>query len=333
MKINTEEIQKILIIQYQPFGDVLLNTGYLPALRRKFPTAKIDFLVRKPYHNALLENPDIDELVIFQNGKGTKDYLLERIKLISNIRKRKYDLVIDQIRNTGSAQITILSGAKYRLGLVNQRWRSYYNLKAERKKLRYYSAMKFDTLAPLGIEEEKHKLFFHISQDSTEKIKNWFNENNLSGDKLICFSPGTPVKGKQWDLANYAKLADLIIEKTDCRVLLLWAPNEKEDVETVKSFMENEPIMALPTTFNEAAAVLKECRLLVCNDGGLNHLSVATETPSIAFFGKHKPTRWSPASVFKGYHHFYNESADYNSDKSLGIPVEQVFSKIKEIVG
>ncbi len=330
MKVNLNEIKKILIIQYQPFGDVLLNTGYLPSLRRKFPDAKIDFLVRKPYHNALLENPFLDELITFQNGKGLY-YLTERIKLIHKIRKSKYDLIIDQIRNTGSAQITILSGARYRLGLEIQRWRSYYNLKAERKGLRYYSAMKFDTLAPLGIEEEKHKLHYYISEKSTKKIRNWLKEKKISGDKLICFSPGTPVKGKQWDLASYARLADLVTENSDFQVLLLWAPNEKEDVETVKSLMKNDPVMALPTSFNEAAAVLKECRLLVCNDGGLNHLSVATETPSIAFFGKHKPTRWSPASVFEEYHHFYNGKSDYKTDKTLGISVDEVFLKIKEI--
>jgi len=329
--IKKHDIKKILIIQYQPFGDVLLNTGYLSVLRREFPNTKIDFLVRKPFHNALLENPFLDELIVFQNGKGL-NYAFERIKLISKIRKQKYDLIIDQIRNTGSAQITILSGAKHRLGLENQRWRSYYNLKAKRKELRYYSAMKFDTLGPLGISEEEHKLFFHITPDSTEKIKSWLAENKLSGDKIICFSPGTPVKGKQWDLASYAKLADLIIEETDNKVLLLWGPGEKEDNEKVKSLMKNDPIIAPPTTFNEAAAVLKECRLLICNDGGLNHLSVAVETPSIAFFGMHKPTRWSPSSVFKGYNHFYNEKASYKTDKTLGITVDEVFRKIKEIV-
>jgi ADP-heptose:LPS heptosyltransferase len=331
VKINTEKIQKILIIQPKPFGDVLLNTGYLSALRNKFPDAKIDFLVKKPYHNVLVGNPFLNELIIFQNGKGLH-YFPERIKLIRKISKHKYNLIIDQIRNPGSAQITLFSGAKYRLGLINQRWRSFYNIKAERKELRYYSAMKFDTLAPLGIKEEKHKLFFHITKSSTDKIKNWFSENKLSGDKLICFSPGTPIKGKQWDLASYAQLADLIIENTDYKVLLLWGPKEKDDVNKVHSLMKNEPIMALPTTFNEAAAMLKECRLLICNDGGLNHLAVAVETPSIAFFGKHKPTRWSPASIFEGYHHFYNKEADYRTDPTLGITVEEVFNKIKEII-
>jgi len=37
------KIRKILLIQYKPFGDVLLNTGYLPTLRKHFPNAQIDY--------------------------------------------------------------------------------------------------------------------------------------------------------------------------------------------------------------------------------------------------------------------------------------------------
>ena len=96
MTPDLSKIKKILIIQYQPFGDVLLNTGYLPVLRNKFPSAKIDFLVREPYHNALLGNPYLDDLVLFKNAKGFS-YFLSRIKLIKDIRSRKYDLIIDQI--------------------------------------------------------------------------------------------------------------------------------------------------------------------------------------------------------------------------------------------
>ena len=64
MNINLSKISRILIIQYEPFGDVLLNTGYLPSLKEKFPDAKIDFLVKDRYKLILEDNPYINELVI-----------------------------------------------------------------------------------------------------------------------------------------------------------------------------------------------------------------------------------------------------------------------------
>jgi ADP-heptose:LPS heptosyltransferase len=330
MTPDLSKIHKILIIQYQPFGDVLLNTGYFPTLREKFPTAEIDFLVREPYHHALLENPYLDNLLIFKNSNGL-NYFLNRIKLIKNIRSRHYDLVIDQIRNTGSAQFTIFSGARYRLGLRNQRWRSFYNLKAERKSIRYYSAMKFDTLAPLGINEVAHKLYLKIKDESVDFINNWLDEHQSTDSKWVCLSPGSPVRSKKWAALNYAKLADKITESSDYRILLIWGPGEKEDVEKVLGLINKEAVIAPKTTFNQAAALLKKCSLLICNDGGINHLSVATETPSIAFFGRHKPTRWSPL-IFNNHFHFYKENVDYKNDRTLGISVDEVFEKVKEVL-
>lgn len=331
MTVDLSKINKILIIQYQPFGDVFLNTGWLPSLRKKFPKAQIDFLVREPYHNVLLNNPYLDNLVTFQNGKGYQ-YLIKRLQLIKKIRLSKYDLIIDQLRNTGSAQITFLSRAKYRLGLDHQRWGFVYNIKAKRKKIRYYSAMKFDVLEPLGIKEVEHSLFLNIENESNIYIENWLKLSNLKQKRMVCFSPGSPVKPKQWASQSFAQLADKIIEDLGINVVLLWGPKEKKVVDEVQALMKTNAIVAPATTFNQAAALLKKCSLLICNDGGINHLSVATKTPTIAIFGKHKPRRWSPAGYFKTHHHFYNPNINYRKDKTFGISVNDVFGKVKDIL-
>ncbi|MEJ2056194.1 MAG: glycosyltransferase family 9 protein, partial [Calditrichaceae bacterium] len=115
------------------------------------------------------------------------------------------------------------------------------------------------------------------------------------------------------------------------KVVILWAPNEKADAEKLYNAMENKPVMAPPTDLNQAAAMLKRSALLICNDGGLNHLSVATGTPSIAIFGSVKPYRWSP-DIFEGHYHFYNEKHDSLKDDSFGIEPESVYQKVQEII-
>ncbi len=60
------QIKRILIIQYKPFGDVLLNTAYFPALRKKFPDATIDFLVQGPYKTILDDNPNLDNIIVME---------------------------------------------------------------------------------------------------------------------------------------------------------------------------------------------------------------------------------------------------------------------------
>mgnify|MGYP006278498403 CR=1 FL=1 len=340
-KKELEKIEKILIIQYKPFGDVLLNTGYLPTLREHFLNAQIDYLIQKPYATLLEDNPYLDNLILMQKkkkkGLSYLTYLIERLRIMYLVRSNSYDVIIDQLRGTGSAQITLFSGAQYRLGWIQKRWRWVYNYRVKRDNLRYYSRAKFDLLQPLGIKEVAHNTYYKIKKSSKIKIENWLNQKNLHNTRFVVFSPGTPVKAKQWELNNFAELGDMIIEKTDLKLILLWGPGEKKDVEFIKNRMNNVPIIAIPTNFNEAGALLQRATLYISHDGGINHLAVAMETPSITIFGPYSnPKKWS--AWHKKYHTYLRDwnfkRRDYRQTKnqSFNISPEIVFKKMEKLL-
>jgi ADP-heptose:LPS heptosyltransferase len=329
MKI--QDIKKILIIQIKPYGDVLLTTSYFQALAKQFPNAKIDFLVRKPYHKVLFNNPYLNDTLLVEKVKGFK-YFLDRIRVIKEVRNNKYDLIIDQQNGTGSGQITLFSGAKYRLGYANGKWRIAHNLHAGRGPQRYSASRKFDILGPLGIKEQDYNLYYYIKDESRQKISDWFKEHNLIKEKTICFSPGSPVQRKKWSKESYAGLADKIIESTDYKVTFLWAPNELDDVKDIMAMMKHNALLALPTDFNECAAFLENVSLLICNDGGINHLAVSTKTNTLAMFGTTSPEVWSPASAFTTHHHLYNPNHNSFEDSSFGIPISKAFAKVQDIL-
>jgi ADP-heptose:LPS heptosyltransferase len=327
------EIKKILIIQQKPFGDILLNTGYFPELRRKFPDAQIDYLIQRPYLTILEDNPYLDNLVIMEKpkGRGIRFYLAQLQSMIA-VRRRKYDLVIDQLRGTSSARIVMFCGAKYRLGYIKKRWNFLFNLQVERGEPRYYSRWKFDPLLPLGIREVTHNIAYHIKQASFDSMRQWLRQEGLDRSELVVFSPGTPVKIKQWHLDNYAALGDKIQRNTACRVVLLWGPGEKEDAEAIRRKMETSAVLAPPTTFNEAGALLNHTRVLITNDGGIAHLAVSQETPSISIFGpKSSPVKWC---AWHKKIHICLRNWDHKdrSDNTFGIPPDLVFEKFNELI-
>ena len=241
MEINFSEIEKILIIAPFRFGDVLLNTGYLPFLREKFPTAKIDFLTRIPCQMMLEGNPNLDGFVLFRKRRGLANFW-ERVKLFWRVRKRRYDLIIDQTRGTTGGQITLFSGAKYRLGYANSRYKRFYNFFGFEGKQRYSGAMRFDLLESLGIKEQKFNLHFTVKDDDRKYIKNWFETNKLLGKKLIVLSPGSPVPRKMWELDKYAKLCDLIVKKLGYVPILRWIPEELKYVKKVQALAKEEVV-------------------------------------------------------------------------------------------
>lgn len=323
---NHSQIHSILIIQLCPFGDVLLNTSYLDALRRKFPDSRIDFLVSQPYDSVLYKHPALSELVTFKKSKGIA-YVWERIKVFYRVFARHYDLVIDQQCGTGSGQIVLFSGAKFRLGFADSKFAPVYNLVAQRGEKRYSASTKFDVLAPLGISEEPYNLYYYIKPESYTYIENWLLEQGLAKQGFICFSPGSPAQRKIWDLASFAELADRLQAETSLPIVIIWAPDEIEDARKVQSLMKTKAIFAPPTTLNQGAALLKSTKLLICNDGGINHISVATQTPSLAIFGPTSAINWSPEKVFPIHAGLANPDAYKPEDKSFGVTVDEAFHK------
>ena len=325
-------IRKILVIQLGPFGDGLLTTSYFETLKQRLPQAQIWYVIKEPYDIVVRDHPFIDNLITIRPRKRLQ-YVLERLRTIRRIRSEKFDLVIDQQNMPSSQHLTLLSGAKYRLGYEDGRLWFAYNLRAGRGALRYSASRKFDILGPLGIAEGPYRLHFGVRPEAEEDIRRWLERQRLDPGKIIVFSPGSPVPRKQWSLANYAALADLVQTRTDFRVVILWAPAELADAETVRSRMQTQAILAPPTDLHQGAALLKRCRMLVCNDGGINHLAVTTGTETLAIFGNTDPVVWSPASVFAHHHHLYDPGFKPGTDSTFGVSAETAFAEVLIILG
>ncbi|UCF63918.1 MAG: glycosyl transferase, partial [bacterium] len=58
-------VQKILIIRFSSLGDIVLATPLISRLRKKFPEAQVDFLIRIEYAELLQFNPKINNLIRF----------------------------------------------------------------------------------------------------------------------------------------------------------------------------------------------------------------------------------------------------------------------------
>lgn len=336
--INPHEIKKILLIQLCPFGDVLIATSYLKALKEHYTQATIDFLVSKPYDIVLKNHPYIDAIIAGHKSDSSLAYVLDRMLLFFKIRKEKYDLVIDQQAGTGSATIVFFSGARYRLGWDNAKGRRHYNLIATKEDAPQYQATRhFAMIKPLGIPEQPYAFYFSITSESHAYVASWLAANKLTTGSFICFSPASPVSKKGWSIKRYAELALLIHTKLKLPVVIVYAPSELPIAEAVVALSKNKALLSPPTTYNQIAAMLTACRLLVCNDGGNNHLSVATQTDTIALFGHTPATVWSPQSAFPNHRHVCIDKTSWTAEDTaenyFGITVSMVFTEIEKLLG
>jgi ADP-heptose:LPS heptosyltransferase len=127
-----------------------------------------------------------------------------------------------------------------------------------------------------------------------------------------------------WKTKNFPALADMLIDRCKVQIVILGSPGERDVMAEMKQLLYNPAHMAPQMTFNEAGALLKRSHLLICNDGGLNHLSVAMDTPSLAIFGNTKIIDRA-SELFPGHICLHNPSHNSLKDDSFGISPDTAF--------
>jgi ADP-heptose:LPS heptosyltransferase len=89
---------KILIVQPRRIGDVIVTTPVIDVLRRHCPEAQIDFLVEPGMAPVLDRYPGLTERLVFEKSKFWF--------WLREIRRRRYDWVLDFMNNPRTAQLT-----------------------------------------------------------------------------------------------------------------------------------------------------------------------------------------------------------------------------------
>jgi len=110
MKLNKKEIKRILIIRLGKIGDVLLSTPLIRNLRKNFPNAHIAYITGKRAAPILKNNPNVSEIIVSDKRIFSKI-----------IRQKRYDLAIDLNVIDITAQLSLLCGAKRRVGVYKGR--------------------------------------------------------------------------------------------------------------------------------------------------------------------------------------------------------------------
>ena len=101
--------RRFLIIQTAFTGDAILLTSLLEKLYKADSGNKIDILVRKGNESLFLNHPYAGEVLIWDKKKNKYANLF---RLLSNIRKRKYDVVVNLQRFLSTGILTAFSSAK-----------------------------------------------------------------------------------------------------------------------------------------------------------------------------------------------------------------------------
>lgn len=312
-QIAPARIKKILVIRLDNIGDILVTTPALRALRKRFPNAKIDVLVRPQLKELLQGNLNINKILCLDIPwlhKGGAVNLLDSIKFffgnhptIKQLKQERYDLAIEFHTDPRNIFLLWKINATHRIGhavrglgfLLTKIVPFAYDTHIIDRHLSIPYA--------LGAEKESQTLDLAIPAKVTQKVKELLVKTNVVSD-FVCLNPGTGRVNKFWVNEYWALLADKLIEKYDLQVVFTGGKEDTKDFDEIfKNVKCREKVVSFvgKTSLMECAAVIKQSKLCISTDSGPMHLAKAVGTPVIGLFGPIPPEQWG----------YKDETSDY----------------------
>src|SRR3954471_20978553 len=127
MSLDRVDARRIAIIKPSALGDIVHSLPVLTALRTRFPAASITWVVNRSCEALLTGHPDLTDTLPFDRAalKGRRAFRTAWT-FARELRRRRFDLVIDMQGLLRTGVMTRVSGAPVRVGFANAREGSRY---------------------------------------------------------------------------------------------------------------------------------------------------------------------------------------------------------------
>ncbi len=266
-----------LILQTAFIGDVVLATPIIEKLRRFYPDARIDFLLRKGNESLLEGHPHVGRVWIWDKKGGKYGQLY---RLARQIRRERYDWVINCQRFGASGLLTVFSGGRQTVGFDKNPFSSLFThrvphlVDGRHEVARNLGLIQHLTDAPAP---ERPRLYPGAQHRAAAAAVR-------PAGAYVCIAPTSVWFTKQFPLHQWARLIDHIPEKTT--VCLLGAPSDRASCDQLAGMVKHPGVVNLAGHLSllASAALMEEARMCYVNDSAPLHLASSVNAPTCAVF-------------------------------------------------
>ncbi len=267
---------KILIIQTAFIGDVILATPVVESIHDSFPTATIDFLLRRGNESLFSNHPIINHVWIWDKKENK---YRNQFRLITSIRKEKYDYVINLQRFLSTGIYTACSSGRQTIGFD----------KNPLSKL-------FSKSYPHVVDTDIHEVDRNLSlltglADTTRRRPSLYPSTEdfqlVQSYKQLpycCIAPTSVWYTKQFPIEQWHKLIPRFPEGIN--IYLLGGPGDHAACEKIRLGITSTQVTNLAGKLNllQSAALMKDAEMNYVNDSAPMHIASAMNAPTVAIF-------------------------------------------------
>jgi heptosyltransferase-2 len=303
---NIDQIpsQTILVSCPNWVGDVVMATPTFECIRKNYPTARIIGLIRQYAGGVVEDGPWFNDLIKV-NDKTIRGV----IQAAGRIRRLNPDIAFVLPNSFRSALIARLGGTKKVYG-YRRNGRSFLMSGGPlplRENKRFIPRLMADYYLEicrwlnLTIPVQSRP-FLYMSDAVQAKGRRFLKRYCISPDDTVFgMNPGAQFgSSKCWPPAHFARLAELLSQHWNCKILLFIGPGEEEIGNKIVQLSRAKIINTGPDKVDLALLkpLIQRCRLLVTNDTGPRHYAVAFDIPLVVIMGPTDP-RYTQSNLEK----------------------------------
>ena len=303
------EPRNILVIDFGQLGDVILSLPALGAIRRRFPRARVTVAVGGAAA-AVVEMAGVaDEALAVDRvalRDGPKHLSVWQIgKLVLDVRRRKFDFIIDLHSLSETNLLGFLSGAARRLyarrpGRSLDYLANFQPAPPVEDRSKHAIDRYLDVVSPLGVGEVARVPRLPVREEDGRAVDEMLRKA-LAGVKtrgrhatagggdgpLVGIFPGAGHPSRRWPIERFAELAWMLERNDSVRSVLFAGPEERKLVREALPKFPPSTVVLDRLTVPQLAAAAARVSVFVSNDTGPMHVAAAVGTPVVILMQHH----------------------------------------------
>ena len=285
---------RVIVSRIDRIGDVVLSTPIPREIKKAHPESYIAVLVKKYTKDIYLNNPYVDEIILFDEEDDSKPKPFWQI--VKEIRRLQFTNAFMLLPNERLNWILFFSGIPNRIGVGHKLYQFLsFSKYVDRKKyipLRHEADYCLDMIRKIGIQPKSMEPEIFLS--AVEKVKRDEIKKKLApnGELLIGINTTSGRSSPNLTIEEYKKLIIRISDEKNIRVVVT-DNNPPDEIKNIKDVAYPNIDLSL----RESIINFSTLDVLISASTGPMHICAALKVPTISMFcplTACSPKLWGP---------------------------------------
>jgi heptosyltransferase II len=261
--------------------------------------AEVHLIVKKGLEDLFKHDKRVRSIIAFDKRASQKG-LLGLLKTIKKTRKLKLDVLFNVHRSLRSGIVTVLSGARVKIGFTEAVLSFLFTKRVKREGAH-------EVIKNHALLEAYDPYFKKVRPETRTRYKLFTAPTKDSLEPFIVIAPGSKWHTKRWTKDGYIKITEKLLRTYNHDIIFAGDRNDehliRDIISTVKTDHAKNRITNLAGKLDIPGlmSLLSKASLVITNDSAPQHLAVGFDVPVVAIFG--------PTVRSLGYYPFSENSA------------------------